>query len=97
MTADRIRHIFVFFFTLLLAALPGAVAARAQSAPLAVIIRGDQAGDVLAFVDPVAGKIVSKVNVGHMPAGIDVSADGKSIYVCIEGEKGQEEIGRAHV
>jgi len=60
-----------------------AAPAAAQSATLAVVVRGDQEGQVLALIDPVAGKIVGKVPVGPDPAGIDVSADGRRIYVSI--------------
>ena len=60
---------------------PAAVA-RAPDGTLAVA--GDL-GDAVAFVDPVAERIIATVAVGRHPAALEFARDGKSLYVADRG------------
>lgn len=74
------------FTALLTAALlltrTGAGAQLASGPALLVVLRSEPAGPVLGIVDPVAGKIVSRVPIGIDPHGVAVSEDGKMAYVA---------------
>ena len=69
------------------------VAAQSQAPSLVVVIRGDKAGQVLAIIDPVAGKIVDRVILGSDPSGVEISADGRLAYVGLgnDSDKRQED------
>ena len=59
-----------------------AAAAQTPSPALVVVSTGDKLDGVLMIVDPVAGKIVSRVPVGRDPAGVAVSPDGRLAFVA---------------
>ena len=67
----------------LLTATVAMIPARAQTASgtLLAVIRGDKMGPVLAFIDPIAARIVARVPVGAEAHVVDVSADGKLAFV----------------
>lgn len=69
----------------------GQVAAQTPSPSLVVVIRGDKAGQVLAIIDPVAGKIVDRVILGSDPSGVAISADGRLAYVGLGNDSAKRQ------
>jgi YVTN family beta-propeller protein len=54
-------------------------------APDGTLVAAGDLGDRVAFVDPVAERIVARVAVGRHPAALAFSADGKTLYVADRG------------
>jgi len=55
----------------------------ATSSPLVYV--SDEAGGVVAVVDPAAAQVVARIPVGKRPRGLKLSRDGKQLFVALSG------------
>ena len=55
------------------------VTSAAQSATFAYIT--NQVSDTVSVIDTTSNQVITNIEVGHRPAGVTASADGKRVYI----------------
>ena len=66
-------------------ALAACLALHAQAADkLRIYVSNEDSGEI-TVVDPGAGQVLQRINVGKRPRGIKLSPDGKFLYVALSG------------